>query len=60
MPVVACVLALVGLAISLLHLVHPSPLFFALFMIAGQGCLGVAAVIYGVLIVKDLRAKKVL
>jgi hypothetical protein len=29
-------------------------------MIAGQGCLGIAAVIYGVLIVKDLRAKKVL
>ncbi len=58
--ITACVLALLGLAISLAHLVHPSPLLFALFMIAGQGCLVAAALLYGGVILRDLRSRKVL
>lgn len=56
----AVVLALVGLGVSLLHFLFPTPLFFALFMLVGQGCFGLAMVLYGAAIVKELRAKKLL
>ena len=57
---VAVVLTLIGLAVSLAHLLWPTPLLFALFMIAGQGAFGLAMVLYAVTILKDLRSKRVL
>jgi hypothetical protein len=56
----AVVLALAGLGVSLAHFLWPTPLLFALFMIVGQGCFGLAIVLYAAAILKDLRAKKVL
>jgi hypothetical protein len=56
----ACVLGLVGIFFSLLHFVWPTPLNFALFMIAGQGSFGLALVTYVAVVLKDLRRKKIL
>jgi xanthosine utilization system XapX-like protein len=56
----ACVTALVGVVFSLAHLFWPTPLLFALFMIVGQGSFGLALLLYGIAIVKDLKRKNVL
>ncbi len=56
----ACILALLGILFSLAHLVWPTPLLFALFMIVGQGSFGSALLLYAVAIFRDLRRKKVL
>lgn len=56
----ACLLGLLGLGVTLVHLVWPSPLMFALFMTAGQGSFGLAMALYLVAIFIDLRHRKVL
>ena len=56
----AGVLALVGVLVSGFHFLFPTPLNFALFMIVGQGAFGLAMVLYGVVILQDLRRRKVL
>lgn len=56
----ACVLGLVGILISLMHFIWPTPLNFALFMILGQGSFGAALVVYGYTVVRDLKKRKVL
>ncbi len=58
--VAAVGLTLLGLLVSLLHFLFPTPLLFALFMIVGQGSFGLAMLLYLVAILKDLRAKRVL
>jgi hypothetical protein len=58
--VVACILALVGIGVSVLHFIWPIPLMFALFMIVGQGSFGLAMVLYLVVIFIDLRLRKVI
>lgn len=56
----ACLLTLFGLGVTIVHLVWPSPLLFALFMTLGQGAFGTAIVLYLVVIFIDLRRRKVL
>jgi hypothetical protein len=56
----SCVLALVGLAVTIVHFVWPTPLMFALFMIVGQGSFAVAMALYLVVILADLRRRRVL
>jgi len=56
----ACIQALVGVGISLLHFLSPTPLLFALFMIVGQGSFGLALLLYVIAIIRDLRKQKVL
>lgn len=57
---VSCVLALMGLAVTIAHFVWPTPLMFALFMIVGQGSFAIAMVLYIVVILADLRRRRVL
>ena len=56
----ACALGLLGIGLSLAHFFWPTPLFFALFMIVGQGSFGLALLLYLIAIFRDLRLKKVL
>lgn len=56
----ALALALVGLGITLWHLLWPSPLAFTAFMILGQGAFGVAMAIYVWVILRDLRRRRAL
>ena len=56
----ACVMALIGVGVSLLHLVWPTALFFALFMIVGQGSFALGLVLYSIAILSDLKRQKVL
>jgi len=56
----SCVLALLGLVVTMIHFIWPTPLMFALFMIVGQGSFAVAMVLYLVVIVADLRRRRVL
>jgi hypothetical protein len=56
----ACIMALIGVLVSLLHFVWPTPLLFSLFMIVGQGSFGAALVLYAIAIFSDLRRQKVL
>ena len=42
----SCILALVGIGVSVLHFVWPTPLMFALFMTVGQGSFGLAMALY--------------
>lgn len=56
----ACLFTLFGLGITIVHLVWPSPIMFALFMTLGQGAFGIAMVLYLVVIFIDLRRRKVL
>jgi hypothetical protein len=56
----ACVLAFLGLGITMAHLAWPSPLRFTLFVVFGQGAFAVAIALYLVVILWDLRRKKVL
>jgi len=56
----ACVLALIGIVVSLAHFIWPTPLLFALFMLLGQGAFGLAMALYVAVIVRDLRGRKVL
>jgi len=56
----ACILALIGVGFSLAHFIWPTPLFFALFMIVGQGSFGLALLLYVIAIIRDLRKQKVL
>ena len=53
-------LAMVGLVLTILHLAWPSPLMFTLFMLFGQSAFGLAMVIYGWVILRDLRHRKAL
>lgn len=53
-------LALGGLAVSALHFLWPTPLMFTLFMFLGQGLFGAAMVLYAVVIIRDLKRKRVL
>jgi hypothetical protein len=53
-------LALFGILMSMIHLIWPSPLMFTLFMMFGQSAFGLAMVIYGWVIFKDLRKRKAL
>jgi F0F1-type ATP synthase assembly protein I len=57
---VACLMTLLGLGISLAHYLHPSPLFFTIFMLAGQPILGISMVLFGVVMVRELKRKQVL
>ena len=56
----ACVLALLGLGVTIVHFLWPIPLMFALFMTVGQGSFAVAMAIYLVVIFADLRRRGVL
>jgi len=56
----ACILAMAGLGVTILHFLWPTPLMFALFMTAGQGSFGVAMAIYLFVIFADLRRRRVL
>jgi hypothetical protein len=56
----SCILALFGLAVTIVHLVWPSPLMFAMFMTVGQGSFGIAMALYLVAIIADLKRSKVL
>lgn len=56
----ACAVALLGMILSLAHLLWPTPLLFAVFMIVGQGSFGVALLLYGIAILKDLKRQKAL
>jgi hypothetical protein len=57
---VACALAVFGLGVTIVHFVWPSPFMFALFMTAGQGSLATAMLIYLIVILADLRRRRVL
>lgn len=56
----ACMLALLGLGVTIVHLAWPSPLMFALFMTLGQGSFGLAMLLYLIVIFMDLRLRRVL
>ena len=56
----ACVLALLGIGISLAHFFWPTPLLFTLFMFVGQGAFGAAMILYAIAIITDLKRKNVL
>ena len=56
----ACLLAMLGLGVTIAHFLWPTPLMFALFMTAGQGSFGLAMAIYLVVILADLRRRRVL
>ncbi len=56
----SCLFALLGLGVSLAHFVAPSPLAFMMFMTVGQGSLVVAMGFATLLIVSELRRRKVL
>jgi hypothetical protein len=56
----ATVLALLGILLSLMHLIWPSPLMFTIFMLCGQSSFGVAMLLYCWVILRDLRRRKVL
>lgn len=56
----ASLLGLLGLGVTLVHLVWPSPLAFAAFMTLGQGSLAVAMALYLSVIFADLRRRNVL
>jgi hypothetical protein len=56
----SCALALLGLLVTLLHFLWPTPLMFALFMTVGQGSFGLAMTLYAVVILADLRRRRVL
>jgi len=56
----ACVLALIGMGFSLAHLLWPTALLFALFMLVGQGSFALATLLYAVAIFSDLKRQKVL
>lgn len=56
----SAILALFGIVLSIIHLVWPSPLMFTVFMLFGQSAFGLAIVIYGWVIFKDLRKRKAL
>ncbi len=56
----SCVLALLGLVVTILHFLFPTPLMFALFMTVGQGAFGLAMLIYAIVILADLRRRRVL
>lgn len=58
--VAACLLALLGIGMSLLHFIWPTPLTFTLFMLAGQGGFAVAMGLYALVVLSDLRARNVL
>ena len=57
---VSCVFALLGLAVTVAHFLWPTPLMFALFMIVGQGSFAIAMVLYMIVILADLRRRRVL
>jgi hypothetical protein len=56
----ACILGLLGIFFSLIHFVWPTPLNFALFMIAGQGSFGLAILVYVFTVLRDLKRRKIL
>lgn len=56
----ACLLAFLGLGVTVAHLAWPSPLLFTLFMVVGQGAFAAAMAIYLGVIFTDLRRRDVL
>lgn len=63
MPVLfsaACLLGLLGLGVTLGRFRAPTPLAFMLFMTVGQGSLVAAMGLGAVVIVRELRRKRVL
>ena len=56
----ACIMALIGVAVSLVHFIWPTPLLFSLFMLVGQGSFGLGLVLYTIAIFTDLKRQKVL
>lgn len=56
----ACVLALAGIGVSVVHFLWPAPIMFALFMTVGQGSFGLAMILYLAVIFMDLRRSRVL
>lgn len=56
----ACLLALLGLGVTVVHLVWPNPLLFTLFMVLGQGSFALAMLLYLIVIFGDLRRRRVL
>lgn len=56
----SCILAMAGLAVTIVHFLWPTPLMFALFMTAGQGSFAAAMAIYLFVIFADLRRRRVL
>ena len=57
---IACVLGLLGIAVSIVHFISPTALTFALFMLVGQGSFGAALLVYAFAVLRDLRRRKVL
>jgi putative exporter of polyketide antibiotics len=56
----AILLALFGLVVTMIHLIWPSPLMFTIFMLFGQSSFAAAMVIYGFVILRDLKHRKAL
>ena len=56
----ACLLALLGIGVSVVHFLWPAPIMFALFMTVGQGSFGLAMLLYLAVIFIDLRRSRVL
>jgi energy-converting hydrogenase Eha subunit E len=56
----ACAFALLGIGVSIVHLTWPSPLMFTLFMSVGQGSFALGMLLYAVVILRDLKKRRVL
>ena len=56
----ASLMTLLGLGVTIVHFLKPTPLMFSLFMIVGQGSFGLAMLLYAIVIFKDLRRRRVL
>ena len=53
-------LALFGILLTIIHLVWPSPLMFTIFMLFGQSSFAAGMVLYGFVILRDLKHRKAL
>lgn len=56
----ACGAGLLGLAVTTVHLVWPTPLTFTLFMFVGQTTFAAAMAMYLTAVLVDLRRRRVL
>lgn len=57
---IAGALGLVGLAFTAWFFVSGSTLSFVLFAFFGAGCLGAGGLLYAVVVLRELRAKRIL